>query len=157
MSDSSRQAGFSQPIYKEIECVNVRNRPVVTSERQINIGAESSQPFDAPLRIFHPTEMRLGGGQYCPAGPLDIWFAERPLGRLNRLLQPSKEEAGLRLAHQELSKIGILRAETHRQINVRQRVLWVTAGCKGHTKCVVGLSKTWIKLDRFAKFKHGRV
>src|SRR5258708_37205355 len=101
--------------------------------------------------------MRLCGGQYRPAGPLDVWFAQRPLGRLYRLLQPPEEEARLRLANQELSKIRILRAETHRQINVRQRVLWMSARGKRHAKGVVGLSKAWIKLDRFAKLEHGRI
>src|SRR2546421_4814689 len=86
------------------------------------------------------------GRQYCPARPLNVGFTQRPFGRLNRLLKPSQEEVRLRPSYQELSKIRILRTETHRQLDVRQGLLRTPAGGKCHAKGVVGLSKAWIKL-----------
>src|ERR1700722_9177924 len=96
-----------------------RNWPIVTGERQIDPRTKNLQRLDAALRLFQLSEMRLGSGQYCTAGPLDVWLPQGPLRRLNRLLKSSQEETGFRPSYQELSKIRILRAETHCQLDVR--------------------------------------
>src|SRR6476660_4757892 len=101
--------------------------------------------------------MRLRGGQYCPARPLDTWFAQRPFGRLDCLLKPSQEEICFRAPHQELPEIWVLRAETHRHFNVRQRFLRASAGGERHAERVVSLRKARLELDGLAELEDGRV
>ena len=95
------------------------SRPIVAGERKIDVRTKRVQGLDAAARVVQAPEMRLRGGQNCPARPLDVWFAQRPLGRLDRLLQPSQEEICLGASDQKLPEIGVLRAETHRQLDVR--------------------------------------
>src|SRR5262245_12024544 len=83
------EAGLLESVHEVVKGLSIRDRPIVTDKLIVGVGTQLMQRLDASAGLLQTAKMRLGSGEDCPAGPLDVRLAQRALGRVDGLLKPS--------------------------------------------------------------------
>ena len=126
------QAGLFEPVHRIVERLHIRDWPVVTNERQIDVGTQCMECIDAVTSFRSRPKCacaaaRIAQRDHCTFGSR----SERLAASTASSSRPRKSKASA-FRTRNCPKYRILRAEPHRHLDLMQGSVRMSASTKRH-------------------------